>query len=310
MLADLTREYRNFKLDSPVSQAVEVFKGAVMDPYASKQARLASLKRVTFESFSRFKDHLWDRTYTEGVLLGNLLKEEAKGYWNSWSKGLKGKGYLAKDRKEVTVEGLSQKLGPYKIVKPTDAKGNVFFLAIEEDHFSPQERNFQQLMQQALDKAFFRELRTKQQTGYLVATSAEELKDHLFTLFVIQSATYRPEELLWRVESFLEQFTRALPENFTEEDFKAAKEALKLQLQEKPKSIDKFGALVVKLAFDRKGDFEWMKKRIDALSTLTYAQFLDRTKEVVGRDNKKRLAVFIDGKEKTGFKFHNFIKAN
>jgi insulysin len=308
MHADLTREYRNFKLDSPVSQAVEVFKGAVSHPYASKQARLASLKRVNYDGFTRFKDHVWDRNYTEGVLLGNLLKEEAKAYWNSWSKGLKGKGYLAKDRKEVKIEGLSQSKGPFKMVRSTEAKGNAFFLAIEEEGFSPNERNIQQLMQQALDKSYFRELRTKQQTGYLIATSAEDMKDHLFTLFVIQSANYRPEELLWRTESFLEQFVRSLPENFTEEDFTTAKEALKLQLQEKPKSIDKFGALVVKLAFDRKGDFDWMKKRIDALTPLTYKEFLQRTQEVVGRENRRRLAVFIEGKDKSGFKFHNFNK--
>ena len=137
---------------------------------------------------------------------------------------------------------------------------------------------------------------------------AEDLKKHLFTLFLVQSATLRPEELLWRVETFIDQFTRDLKENLSEADFQIAKEALLKQLQEKPKALNELGELMVKLGFELDGDFSWLKQRETSLKELSYQAFLEEAYSYLGRKNRRRLGVLADGEDKMPFQYKTLLE--
>ncbi|MCB1113435.1 MAG: insulinase family protein [Chlamydiia bacterium] len=308
MVRELERELKNSALDTPIKQAIEAFKSAIYKPWSSPNDKLKALSRLKYDQFLKFNERLFERSYTEGVILGNFTSKEASVIWKEWVRSLGKKGYPVKEQKPQEVIELSQKKGPFKKVKKIHAQGNGFILGIESEIFSAKARGVQQLLQQVVDKAFFKELRTLQQTGYLVAVVAEDLKKHLFTLFLVQSATLRPEELLWRVETFIDQFTRDLKENLSEADFQIAKEALLKQLQEKPKALNELGELMVKLGFELDGDFSWLKQRETSLKELSYQAFLEEAHSYLGRKNRRRLGVLADGEDKMPFQYKTLLE--
>ena len=55
------------------------------------------------------------------------------------------------------------------------------------------------------------------------------------------------------------------------------------------------GELLNILAFKYNGDFDWINKRIDALKQLQYAEFAAYAKQALGRQNKRRLGVLLEG---------------
>src|SRR5690242_16074335 len=129
-----------------------------------------------------------------------MSQDEAQNTFDKIGKTLNGKPYPKKDRFEQETIDLPEANGPYYIVKATKAQGNSTLLALEGLHFSMEERAAQQILGQGLADQFFNELRTKQQTGYIVQAWADNLEEHLFTLFAVQSKSHDPQELLARFE--------------------------------------------------------------------------------------------------------------
>lgn len=306
LMNDLSREYANLKLETPIKQAIEGFKSSIYRPYATIDDKLSALSRVNLDTFKAFSQNLFQASYTAGAIYGNFERKEALSIWESWTSALGKKGFAEKDQKPVTVVDLPPARGPFKQAYPIAVQGNAMILGVEGAVFTAKERGVEQLLQQVVDKSFFKELRTRQQTGYLVATVAQEIKEHLFTLFLIQSATLRAEELLWRTESFLDQFVRDLGENLKEADFETYKKALLDQLKEKPKSQDLMGDLLVQEAFELKGNFNWIKQRIEALEKLTYQEFLEAAKDYLGRANRRRLVILAEGQNKNLFQYKTY----
>ena len=57
------------------------------------------------------------------------------------------------------------------------------------------------------------------------------------------------------------------------------------------------------LAFEYNGDFLWLNKRIKALKSLTYDEFIIFSKKSLSKDNKKRLAILFEGQIDKNFKY-------
>jgi len=73
------------------------------------------------------------------------------------------------------------------------------------------------LLAVAVEEPFYSQLRTEQQTGYIVHNGVSRLRDHVFLTFSVQSSTHDPRDLLARFELFLEGFLReAMAPSFKE----------------------------------------------------------------------------------------------
>ena len=305
IVSRLKREYRNFQWDSPVRQARELFEEAVYLPYVTMKQKESALKGVTFEKFQKFLKRIWTKNYVEGIMLGNLTRQEALASWKMLQKGLGLLAYPLDKQKKREVITLPTKKAPCAIRRKSRTPGSALFLALQDSDFTMKKRGAQQILQQTLGNEFFAELRTRQQTGYRVNFLGEELERKLFDNFVIQSATHTPEELLWRVEGFIEGFLQSLDDKIPQERFNKGKAALRAKLTEKPKSMADLGDLMQNLMLKFDGDFNWIQKRVEALDALTYEEFLDITRNILSRSNRRRLAVLLQGGSPQPFQYYD-----
>src|SRR5262249_12036796 len=149
------------------------------------------------------------------------------------------------------------------------SKGNVAWLTIEgPPPFTFKHRAAQQVIMQDISAPFFEELRTKQQTGYLVFSGSEEIERQLFSFFAVQSNTHDSRDLLARFELFLERYLQEFPTEMTEDRFEVLKQTLIETLKQPVRNLKEMAQLLNLLAFKYDADFDWLDKRIAGFKEL------------------------------------------
>ncbi len=291
----LQKKYQNFANESSLSQALEVLKNALYQHYSTEKEKASAIKKVTMKKFNSFLDQLYQQAYVEAFLYGNMTKDQATTLTNKLISTLDASPYPKNKQIKTEVLVLPQSKGPFYIEKSTKARGNAVALVIEGDRFSFKERASQQIAMQALSVPFFSNLRTKQQTGYIVQSVDREVEKQLFDLFIVQSNSHDMRDLLARFEQFIEGEVQELTHNIPETQFQFYKQAALAELTQPPKSLQEMGELLTTLAFKYDGDFTWIAKRIQATADLGYDEFMEMTKNFLGRHNKKRLAILMKG---------------
>lgn len=303
----LLREYQNFAEESPLKQAQEIYQSLIYKDFSTHRQKAQALQKISYEQFLTYISHLFDATYTKGMVYGNVDKEQALRLWEKLRHQLASRPYPIKDQPVRKIIRLPEKHGPYFIAAEGKSSGNVLLLGLEDSTFSFKTRAAQQILSQAMSNPFYAALRTKQQTGYIVQNSAEELEKHLFSFFAVQSNTHDPRDLLARFELFIESFLQEMSKTeLTKERFELYKQELINNLKQHPhQSLTDMGDLLKTLVFKYEGDFEWINKRIQGFKDLTYEDFSEIASQFLGKSNKRRLAVLIQGAvaQEGGFKY-------
>lgn len=294
----LMRQYQNFDKQTPLEQASEFLKNILYKNFTRQQQKAQKIKKVTFNSFNAYANELFNQVYVEGMLYGNMTEKQAHSIASKLFAALGNKPYSKGKSRRPQVILLSDKYkkAPIYQVCQTKAQGNAAILAIENASFSFKEKAAQQVLMQAMKSSFFATLRTKQQTGYIVYSGDREIEKQLFNLFAVQSNTHSPRDLLARFELFIEGYLQELTTEIPEDSFNSIKQVLIETLQQPPKSVEEMGRLLQKLAFDYEGDFAWITKRIQGFNELTYPEFITITNNFMGRQNKRRIAILLNGR--------------
>lgn len=305
------REYQNNLLEMPLKQSFDYMKGALIEGYVTYPQKKQALQNVTLNDLRAFQKQFFQKTYIQGMITGSITEEQSKELTDLTVRRLQ-QGSAAQAKPYFpTVRSLQNCNGPCMVSFTTHAQGNALLLVLGAEGYSAEQRNLQQILSLSTWEAFFTELRTKQQTGYMVASDAVDLYNNLFSYFSVQSSKYLPEELLWRFERFLESYVTDLEEQeVTQERFKSLKAGLKTKLIEPPGSFSLFGELLFKLGFEVK-DFNWLNQRITNLDQITYEQFILFAKQFLGRENHRRLALMIlDKNAKATFNYTTIDSLN
>ncbi|NGX57450.1 MAG: Protease 3 [Chlamydiae bacterium] len=283
-------KYHNIEQEAPYIQGIDVFKKVIYERYSTEREKEAVAKKVTFQEFQNFVAHLFDKTYIEAMFFGNLNHHQAELLWGEL-KVVSGQPYPPSQQPQKTVGIFPDNQGPFFLKQPSSVKGSAVIVAIEDPNFSFENYAAQDILWKMTSGPFFEELRTKQQTAYLIANLHEEVKEKFFSLFLLQSYSYPPRDLLARIELFIENFLKNIPE----EQFETIKQALINELKTQPESLKKRGTELAEMAFDRDGDFEWNEKRAKAAKELTFDEFRSYVANFLGKGNKRRLAILIEG---------------
>jgi insulysin len=148
-------------------------------------------------------------------------------------------------------------------------------------------------------------MRTRQKTGYFATAECQELEERLYQFFVVQSNSHQPEDLLYRYELFLEEFLEDFSNKIPKERFVTLQESAAAQLKNRFCNLKEKSALLDLLAFQYRGDFQYLDKRIEAIRNLSYEEFCDTAAEFLARSNKKRLAILFEGKLVSPFTYES-----
>lgn len=292
----LQKSYENLALDTPLAQTQELMRSIIYKNYVTNEKKASALKNITREALIRFANHLFDKSYIEGVVYGSITKEEGIELVDMLRDTLKSKPYPKVDIKKKLILQLNDSQGPYTLCKKIEQSGNVAMLLVEDGCYSIKKRSALQLLSKGIQEPFFSELRTRQQTGYLVATADQEIERELMQIFLVQSNTHDPCDLTARFELFLENILRDLETTqFPNARFETIKQSLIVELSTPQTNISDMGLLLSTLAFDYDGDFNRIEKRIQGLQELSYEDFVDFVREFLGRSNKRRLSLQVFG---------------
>lgn len=293
----LLREYMNSGMDKPWMQASELLKSILNKDFTLDRDKAVALRKVNLDNFQQYVKNIFSTVYVEGMIYGNITEEKAKDIAQDVLKAFaSSKPYSAADRDPREIVNLPVDKGPFYIEAKTAAQGNAAIMAIETIPFSMEAFAAQDILAQAITEPFFNELRTRQQTGYIVFSTAQEMERHLFTFFVVQSNTHNPRDLISRFELFIESFLQELQAtSLPQERFEKIKAALITKLQKPATTLDEMGLLLNTIAFDYNADFDWYNKRIAALQELQYDRFVALTREMLSKNNKRRVAILMNG---------------
>lgn len=292
----LLREYNDEKLGSPLIQAVDAMKNALYQHYATAQEKERHLRKATFADFLTYLDGLYKENFIEAMAYGNITEQQSLEATELLLQSVEGDVYPKDKQFKKRILLLPFDKGPFFLEENIAAGGNAIILAIEGGEATYAKRAAQQVAMPPLREAFFNALRTLQQTGYLIFSQGEELEGQLVNLLALQSNSHDVRDLLARFELFLEGFLRSLPAEVTAEHFETLKLALLSQLEQPPHNLVEMSAILQQLAFTYDGAFDRPTKRIEALKELSYDTFLQETRQVLGRDNRRRLALLLHGK--------------
>jgi len=300
-LAQLEKEYANAQKDLAFRQAKDLMDSLINQDKATKKEKLAALKTIQYDDFLTFQKNLFEKTYVEAFFSGNLTLKDAESAWLDVIHVLCKTPFQKREHPQTFVARLPDH--PYSIVQTTEAQGNSTLLLIDEGPFTLQKRAVQEILSSALKESFFQEMRTRQKTGYFATAECQELEERLYQFFVVQSNSHQPEDLLYRYELFLEEFLEDFSNKIPKERFATLQESAAAQLKNRFCNLKEKSALLDLLAFQYRGDFQFLDKRIEAIRNLSYEEFCDTAAEFLARSNKKRLAILFEGKLASPFTY-------
>ncbi len=296
--------YANAAKDLPVKQAIDTLYSLLSDDRTTQEEKLKALKTISYEEYVQYQKTLFETSYQQAFFAGNLSLKQAESSWIDIQHALNRSAYPKNAHVRPKVLLLSSvEGGPFSIHKEASVQGNGAVLVIDEGPFSFESRALQDTLSPALHDAFFNELRTKQKTAYIAKSDPLELEGRLFHLFLVQSGSHQPEDLLYRFELFFEEYLETLPQSIPLSRFEELKTSAVHSIETRYRSLTDKALLWDILAFEKEADFHYLNKRIDALQSLSYDRFLSKTKELLGRKNAKRLAVLVEGKLTAPFSY-------
>ncbi|MCB1107420.1 MAG: insulinase family protein, partial [Chlamydiia bacterium] len=291
----LKSSYSNMGKAMPVFQAQEITMNLLFNNAPKHTEKLAALKTITYEDYLSFADKLFSETYIETLLTGNMTEKEAHQIGESVKEIFHSTPYLKKNQERKQMLTLSSFQGPYKVPVQTESLGNAAILVIQEGAMTFPKKASHVILGTALQEDFFDTLRTKQQTAYFARASSQEEEQQLFNLFMVQSTSHQPDELISRFELFLETYIKDFESTLSEGRFEVLRNNLITLLDTPPTNLQQMAQHLNHLAFTHKGDFDRREKLIAALKKLDYEEFKSDTISFLSRKNPRRIAIMLEG---------------
>jgi len=175
-------------------------------------------------------------------------------------------------------------------------KGSAAVLLIDAGNLNCKEREALAILYKAIPNRFYADLRTKQQTGYLVQTFPSVLVSHHNVLyFLVQSTKYLPGDLLKRFQTFITATLKDLKSGKSKTISKKAFNMIrgaKLAAYKTPnQTIKSMTSLMQTLLENYNGDFQTMEKKQALTHSMSYKDILAVGSKVFSPKNKRQLAV-------------------
>lgn len=307
----LKSSYANQAKAMPVAQAFEIYLDLIYNNAPKHPAKLSALEAIQYEDYLAFAEKLFEESYVEALLIGNMTEKDAHRIWEITSQQLSYMPYPKKNHERKQMLTLSSLQGPYKIPSQTDCLGSAAILAIQEGGMTFPKKASHVVLGKGLQEDFFDTLRTKQQTAYIAQAQSFEDEEQLFNLFIVQSSTHQPDELVARFELFIENYVKDFESFISEGRFEVLRSNMITLLETPPTNLAKMAMELNGLAFTHKGDFERKEKIIAALKHLSYEEFKADTITFLSRKNPRRIAIMLEGKQPEGKAFrYEGITAN
>lgn len=228
----LLRLWHNQQKDSPYIQLVGNLPALLIKPEWTASELAVALEQVDYPQLLQFsRQFLWD-AHIEGLIYGNYLPQEAMKLSAIIEHGLQsrqtGRAVPELLLRSIPLSQSKPELHTYLF----DHQDKLLALYLQSPSASAQDTASMMILRQILQPVFFQQLRTEQQSGYLVSILPLPLLQVEGSLFLVQSPGVSEAELLKRIDSFLDAQIPLIKRNFAQ-----YKSSLITSLQQPARSI-------------------------------------------------------------------------
>lgn len=292
----LLSTYANASKELPFMQGKELLENLLITDTPLQRDKFEELKDIAYKDFLEFSRQVFQSVYVEGFVYGNCAQEDAVMLSNNLLSSLDSEVFVRDFIEKRKVRLLPAEEGPFVVTESTPSLGEAALLAIEQGPYSYEARAKQMLLGKYLQEFFFDRLRTKQQTGYYVRAKDSDVEGQLLQLFVVQSSSHNPHELLARFDLFLDEMNQEFETIISKESFAKTRSMVVQELSLPPENMQTMATRLTTLAFEYDGTFDHYPKLIASTQNVTYEDLKAFARETLSRDNTRRLAILVEGK--------------
>ena len=291
---DAIRALQN-KIHQPAQQhAFDAFRKIIREVHYDDPTQLAALESLTLEDLETYVASIHDTLYIRGFAYGNLEATSLKQLASNLTATLKPETVLpAAERYLPRVIKLAK--GTSVIVsKEIESNDSAVVLMYQHDPLNDASRASLQVLGQIIRNKFFQDLRTLQQTGYIVGAGAFDVEDLPLFYFSAQSSVVEPASLRGRFESFILHMVEDMAE-LEAGDFESNRQAAMAAVLRKRKTFGEELGWNFRAAFELHGDFEEEARQAAALTALTQEQFAGHVAAFFDRSGVRRISIEMSG---------------
>jgi secreted Zn-dependent insulinase-like peptidase len=157
-----------------------------------------------------------------------------------------------------------------------------------------QDRAAFHLLGQIMESAFYHELRTVRQLGYVVFASALPVMEVPGLVFVVQSPRTSADDLVLEIEGFIERFAERLDE-LTADELESYKQGLLVQILQTDQRLKQRSDRYWSEIDDREYAFDSREKLAAAVSEIDIARLRDFYRSTLLERPRSRLVVSSNG---------------
>lgn len=293
---ELARELANAEKNTPYTQAISELRRLVVEPSYTPEARLKEVEGITREELEAFAARLFDTTEIVALSHGNVTREGAVNMAEEVA------GVLMADSVPTAVGRASVVRLPagvtFSRTLDIDHNDSAITLYLQGGSREIEERARFYLTSQFMETAFYHEIRTRQQMGYIVFGSAMPIMQVPGLAFVVQSPSRTPEEVEQAIEVFLADYQRALS-NMPVSDFERNKHSLVSKIMSADTRLsdrsDRYWSEIDRKEFE----FDSREQLVAAIEKLDKSEFERFFQSLVSQNDRSRMIVrsFGSGQE-------------
>ncbi|WP_277206833.1 insulinase family protein [Vibrio misgurnus] len=197
----LTRHWRNAAHDKPISQLFNALSGLLQPnnpPYADL---LAAIETVHVEELASFVEAILAQLHIEMLVYGDWPADQAHQMASVLKQALRVQGQTYQTALRPLV--MLGKHGTFQREVDCQQDDSAIVVYYQSTEVSPRNIALYSLANHLMSAAFFDEIRTKQQLGYMVGTGNMPLNRHPGLIMYVQSPFAPPSELIRAIDEFL-----------------------------------------------------------------------------------------------------------
>lgn len=288
----LTQHWTNAAKNKPISQLFNQLTGLLQPHNPTYSCLLEALHSVTLDALAPFVEAILAQLHVEMFVFGDWRPQEAHHLAHMLKTALKvpNQKYQASPRPLLFLGDQ----GSYQhevFCQQNDAAIMIYYQSAQLD---PQAIALYLLANHLMSAAFFHEIRTKQQLGYMVGTGNMPLNRYPGLVLYVQSPHTSPQNLMSAIDEFLNAFYLVLLE-LNEEQWQDAKAGLEQQIASPDLSLTHRAQRLWVAIGHQDFNFNQQQQVLDALKKINRETMLRFVVQGLKPRTANRLILFSQG---------------
>jgi insulysin len=270
----------------------------------SEDVITTAVREISFENYLKFHSEFLHDFIGEGLILGNVSKDQALAIDFQFRKVFAQFGKTPKLPKDSLAKSHILHIAPNstyvleKDIKIKNESNNCILIYFQ----LPTDKDYRELLDILglfINNPFFEELRTNQQLGYVVNSYAVQKKHVWGHVFLIQSDRLLPNEIAHKIYEFVDTY-REKAVNLEADKFDGFKSSAISNLRQPFMNICEETDHYFKHMQNHYFDFGQVQKSIEKIQAMTIEEFKDFYEQIFYRERRVLEVNFVNESSKEG----------